>query len=219
MQAITIVNNVAEELSDATFITWTKDELTDFLNSAQRQTALIRPDVSSSVENITLVSGTKQSIPATALRLLDIVRNMGADGNTAGKPIWPIPEKTLNSYRPTWHSETGKTVIKNFIYDEKTPNTFYVYPPAHATTTVIVEAKVSTSPADITDVDNDAISIDDIYEGPLRHWMMYLAYSKETDSTESRDLARQQQASFYKSLTGKTQVDIALSPSKETPVK
>lgn len=214
-----LINAIAAELSDETFVTWTEADLTGYLNSALRQLVLVRPDVSSSTENITLNPGTKQSIPITALRLLDIVRNMGADGATPGKPIWSIPEKTLNSYRPTWHSETGKSVIKNFVYDEDEPKTFYTYPPVHAVTTVIVEAKFSVMPAEITDVTVDSIPVDDVYEGPLREWMLYRAYSKETDSTESRDLARQHEKSFYQSLGIKTQVDVKLSPSKEVLVQ
>jgi hypothetical protein len=215
MQAIDLVTGVAEELDDVSYVTWSKAELTNYLNSAQRQVALVRPDASSEISNLTLVAGTKQSLPSTARRLLDITRNMGSDGSTPGKPVRAIEEVSLDLYRPGWHSETGKTAIKNFAYKEETPRDFYVYPPVHATTTVIVEARLAVNPAEITDVDNDAISLDDVYEGPLRNWMMHLAYSKETDSIESRTLAARHEQSFYNSLGIKTKVDVGFSPSIE----
>lgn len=214
-QAIDIVEEVASELADTSYITWSKSELTGYLNDAQRQIALVRPDASSAVENITLVAGTKQSIPSDARRLLDITRNMGSDGSTPGKPIRATEAETLNLFRPTWHSEAGRTVIKNFVYDERTPDTFYVYPPAHAATTVIIEAKLAKNPTDISDVDNDAISLNDVYISPIRDWMLYRAYSKEVDSTDSRSLAVQHLNSFYQALGVKSKVDVSMSPSIE----
>lgn len=189
-QAIDIVNDIAQELTDPLFRIWSKGNLTDYLNSAQLLITEIRPDASSDIVNLTLIPGTKQVLADTNRRLLDIVRNMGADGDTPGKPIWAIDEPTLNTYRPKWHSETGKTVIRNFVYDEKVPKSFYVYPPVHATTAVIVEAKVAKNPKIVTDVDVDAIALDPVYEIMIRHWMLHMAYSKETDSMESRSLAQ-----------------------------
>lgn len=211
-QAIDIVVEVASELSDSTYILWSKAELTEYLNDAQRQIALVRPDAASSIENITLVAGTKQAIPTTARRLLDIVRNMGA-GATPGKPIRVVEEESLNLFRPTWHSDTEKSVIKNYTYDERTPDTFYVYPPAVVGT--VVEAKLANNPTEITNVDIDAISLNDVYISPIRDWMLHRAYSKETDSSESRSLAASHRQAFYAALGIKTKVDVSASPSVE----
>jgi len=205
MQAIDVVNDIAQELTDPLFRIWSKENLTDYLNEAQMLITELRPDASSGIVNLTLEPGTKQTLATNYRRLLDIVRNMGADGATPGKPIWAIDEPTLNTFRPKWHSETGKVVVRNFVYDEKTPATFYVYPPIHATTVVVVEAKVAQIPTVFTDVDNDAI----------RHWMLHMAYSKETDSMESRDLAKFHYTAFANLMGVKLQTMKAYSPSAE----
>lgn len=215
MQAIDIVEDIAQELTDPSYRIWSKVNLTEYLNSALLMISEFRPDASSGIVNLTLIAGTKQSLPATARRLLDIVRNMGSDGLTPGKPIWSIDEPTLNTYRPKWHSETGKTVVRNFTYDERTPDTFYVYPPVHATITVIVEAKVAQNPTPVADVDNDVVSLNDVWESAIRMWMLYRAYSKETDSMESRSLADKHFMSFAQLLGIKMQVLKSYTPSAE----
>jgi len=214
-QAITIVDDIAQELTDPLFRIWSKGNLTDYLNSAQMLISELRPDASSDIINLTLIPGTKQALLPAHRRLLDIVRNMGADGNTPGKPIWAIDEPTLNTYRPKWHSETGKTVVRNFVYDEKTPKAFYVYPPVHATIAVLVEAKIAQSPEIVTDVDNDAIALDPVFEIMIRHWMLHMAYSKETDSMESRSLAQFHFKAFSGLLGVDTKTIKAYTPSAE----
>lgn len=216
MQAIDIVEGVASDLTDPNYRVWTKANLTEYLNSALLAISEFRPDVSSDIVDITLTPGsTKHALPSGHRRLIDIVRNMGVDGATPGKPIWAIDEATLNTYRPKWHSETGKTVIRNFVYDEKTPYFFYSYPPAHATTPVHVEAKVQKNPTLVTDVDNDTVSLDDVWETAIRFWMRYLAYSKETDSMESRSLAAKYLNDFGMLIGVKTNVLRAFTPSAE----
>ena len=214
-QAIDVVNDIAQELTDPSFRIWSKANLTEYLDSAQLLISEFRPDATAGIVNLTLVPGTKQTLPSTARRLLDIVRNMGSDGATPGKPIWAIDEPTLNTFRPKWHSETGKTVVKNFVYDEKTPDTFYVYPPVHATTAVIVEGKVQQNPDLITDVDSDAISLNDSFLTAIKQWMLYRAYSKETDSMESRQLAKDHYQSFADVLGVKLKVLKEYTPSAE----
>lgn len=216
MQAIDIVEGVASDLTDPNYRVWSKANLTEYLNSALLVISEFRPDVSSDIVDITLTPGsTKHSLPAGSRRLIDIVRNMGSDGATPGKPIWAIDEATLNTYRPKWHSETGKTVIRNFIYDEKVPFTFYSYPPAHATTPVHVEAKVQKNPTLVTNVDTDAVSLDDVWETGIRFWMLYRAYSKETDSMESRSLADKYFVAFAQLIGVKDRVLRAFTPSTE----
>lgn len=213
MQALTIVEDIAQDLTDPSYRIWSKENLTEYLNSAVLLISEFRPDTTSDIINLTLVPGTKQLLPEEARRLLDIVRNMGSDGSTPGKPIWSIDEPTLNTFRPKWHSEAGKTVVKNFVYDERTPSVFYTYPPVHATTTVIVEAKVQKNPDKVVDVDNDPIPLNDAYVTAIKQWMLYRAYSKETDSMDSRTLAKEHYQAFADIMGIKVQVLRDYTPS------
>ena len=71
-----IVDRVQTTLQDTTGIRWpVVDELVLWINDAQREVALIKPDAAAMNETIPLVAGTKQSIPALGNRLLRVVRN------------------------------------------------------------------------------------------------------------------------------------------------
>jgi len=210
-----LINDIADELSDADHITWSADELLTYLNSATLRVCLLRPDASSSVESIQLVAGTKQTLPATSRRLLDIFRNMGSDGATPGKIITATDQRSLDLYSPNWHKETAKTVIDHFVYDEETPDTFFVTPPAHATTDVYVEMKLANNPAIITDASAENIQVNDVYRPALEHWMLYKAYDKETDSPHSVSEAKFHFNAFGQLFGLKGSVDRAYSPSRE----
>lgn len=210
-----LINDIADELSDSGHVTWSAAELLAYLNAATLRVCLLRPDASSSVENMLLVAGTKQTLPTTARRLLDINRNMGSDGLTPGKIITATDQRSMDLYNPTWHTDTAKTSIDHFMYDEETPDVFYITPPAHATTNVYVEVKLANNPAIITDAAAENVQINDVYRPALEHWMLYKAYGKETDSAHSVAEAKFHFQAFNQLFGLKGQVDRAYSPSRE----
>ncbi len=210
-----LINDIAEELSDTNFITWTSAELLTYLNSATRRVCLLRPDASSSVESIQLVPGTKQTIPTTSRRLLDIVRNLGADGATVGKAITTIETRDMDLYDPNWHKKTAKTYVDHYMYDEETPDVFFVTPPVHAITNVYIEMKLANNPLVLTDSATENIPVNDIYRPAIEHWMLYKAYDKETDSENSVAEAKFHFQAFNMLFGQKYKVDLAYSPSRE----
>ena len=209
------INDIASELSDTSFITWSSTELLDYLNAAIRRVCLVRPDAYSDIQPVQLAAGTKQSLPAAARRLLDITRNMGTDGLTAGKVVTSTDQRSMDLYNQNWHKDPAKTAIDNFMYDEEVPQIFYVYPPVHATTAVYVEMKYAQNPPVITDAATTDIPLDDIYEPAIRHWMLHMAYAKETDSRESGSASQLHFKGFHDILGVKSQVDVMYSPSRE----
>lgn len=215
MQAITLITQLASDFQDGDYTLITKPEWAEYLNDAQRQVVLVRPDSSYSIESILLVAGTKQDLPSNGLRLLGIIRNMGVDGVTPGKPVNVVDRQTMDLYDPYWHTKTGQKAIKNYVLQEASPKTFYVTPPVISGTDVYVEVNMSVLPTEIADPDTDAIALDDIYASPLRHWMLHRAYSKETDSPGSQQMQAFHLQAFYQSLGIKMKTDIMFSPSAE----
>lgn len=213
--AQTLINDIASELSDVDHVTWSADDLLSYLNAATRRVCLVRPDAKSSVESIQLAAGTKQSLPADARRLIDVTRNMGTDGASPGKVVTAIAQRDLDLYRPTWHSDTKKTYVDHFVYDEETPDTFFVYPPVSSTTNVYVEAKLAKNPTVLTDAATENVDIDDVYEPAIRHWMLHMAYNKETDSQASSMESKFHYQAFNDILGIKSRTDLAFSPSRE----
>lgn len=193
---------------------WQDAELLRWLNEGQRQVAIQRPDASQSVITITLVDGTRQSVPSTALRLLDITRDMGADGLTPGKPLRLVEREAMDAHRPTWHTDT-KAVPTMFLYDERFPLLFWVSPPANAGRKV--EAIVSVSPDELADL-ADPITLDDIYEGPLLDWILFRCFSKDTEGSSMQDAGMHLQA-FGQSLGVKLQMDIRTGVRSNTSPK
>lgn len=215
LTAQSIVDRAEQILQDATNVRWTESELLGWLNDAQRQIALARPDASVTTGNITMATGTKQSLPPAGLRLIDVIRNMGVGGATPGDAIRLVDREILDTQRPGWHAEVGVTSFKHYVHDARNPKVFYIYPPATGTSPT-VEAIYSVAPTDVAGLAN-AITLDDIYQNPILDWVLYRAFSKDTEYAANEELAKKHLASFLSALQLKTEVDLATSPNKNAP--
>ena len=81
-----VIDRVQTVLQDTTGIRWkVTDELVLWVNDAQREIALLKPDATATNETVTLATGTKQTIPTAGNRLLKVVRNMSAASGGTGK--------------------------------------------------------------------------------------------------------------------------------------
>ena len=174
-----VIDRVQATLQDTTGIRWpVNDELVLWVNDAQREIALLKPDASATNETITLTSGTKQSIPSGGNRLLRVVRNMSAASAGTGKrSIRLVSREILDSQTPDWHdpSVTGDaahtSVVKHYMYDEQDPRNFYVYPGVSGN--AYIEIVYSANPATVTSSDN--LSIPDIYANSVMNYVLYMA--------------------------------------------
>lgn len=212
-----VLADLTDELSDPSYVTWTEAQLISYINDAQKQLSLVRPDSTSVIEAVQLVPGTKQTIPSTNRRLLDIVRNMGADGVTPGPPVRATDRDTLDLFNQDWHNDAVATAIKNFIYDEDYPDTYYVTPPVHGSTAVYVEGVFSKNPTVLT-LTTESLEVDDVYKAPILHWALFRAYSKEMESRTSIMNKQFHYKAFYDALGIKVRVDAGSSPSKEKEI-
>lgn len=204
--ASAILDKAEVLLQDTTNVRWTSAELLGWLNDGQREIVSVRPDANPTVANITLVTGTKQSLPSTAYQLLDIVRNMGSGGTTPGRAVRKVPQELLDSQVPEWHAAAANAVTLHYTYDPRTPRTFYVYPPAVAGQQL--ESKYSTAPTDVAAVGN-AITIDDIYHNALLDYVMYRAYLKDFELTGNDTRAKAYRDRFEATLGLKAKADAA----------
>jgi hypothetical protein len=153
------------------------------LNAAIRTLILARPDAGAVVASVQLVAGVKQTLPTAALRLLDIIRNMGADGLTAGAIVTPSDRQNINYSNLLWPAGTGETYIENFSYDYQIPRIFYVTPPVSSTTNVYVEMATSQLPTAITATGDDD-GIEDIFFEAIVQFMLYKALSVDDENVE-----------------------------------
>lgn len=210
-----LVDDVRNTLMDeGTTKRWSDDDLTLFYNSAVLQLALVRPDSTAKTSSVALAAGTKQSLPSDGLRLIRMIRNMGADGLTPGNSILKADHHQLDTYNRSWHSDTAASVVKNYTYDERNPKAYYVTPPI--TGTVYAEIVYSAAPARVAtaNIGTTDIAVDDVYYGALKDWMLREAYQIEV-SMVSEQRARTYERAFYQSLGLKYQTDRAASPNAQ----
>lgn len=169
-----------------------------YLNAAVRTLILVRPDAGAVTESVQLVAGPKQTLPTAALRLLDITRNMGTDGATAGKIITPSDRKHIDYSNLLWPAGTAGTAVENYSYDNNVPRIFYCTPPVHATTAVYVEMSTSQLPTAMTTTSSDD-GIEDIFFEPMLQFCLYKAYSADDESSE-RAKAQEHLDNFFRLL-------------------
>lgn len=146
------------------FTRFSEADLVRWLNDAQAAVAKFIVQACSRVDSVKLVAGTKQSIasvapadvkPATlaapllGTSLLDVVRNMGADGATPGRAVRLAEREALDAADPLWHTRTA-AAVRTYSYDPATPGVFYVSPGVPTGTAVWLEIAWTTQPIAIT---------------------------------------------------------------------
>lgn len=210
-----IVDRAGVLIQDATNVRWPESELLDWLNDGQREIVLVRPEAHSTNTAVQLAEGTKQSIPADGISLLDIVRNMGTDGVTPGNAVRIIDREVLDAQRPDWHTEAAAASVKHYMYDGRNPKNFYVYPPQPAVSQGYVELVYASSPTDCALV--DAIKVDDVYANALLDYILYRAYSKDAEYAANAPRAVGHYQAFMQSLGVKIDSIRHQDPNRTAP--
>ncbi len=214
-----VINKVQETLQDTAGIRWNEtNELIQWLNDAQREIALLKPDATSENTTVTLATGTKQSIPSDGNRLLRVMRNMSAaSGGNGGRAIRLVARDVLDTQTPTWHDPavTGDAahanVVKNYIYDEQDPKNYYVFPGVSGST--YIEIVYSKNPATVSAGGN--LSVDDMYANAVQNYILYMAFMKESEAAGNAQRASSHYNLFTAAITGKAQIDTITTPNME----
>jgi len=213
--AQSVVDKAQVILQDTTGVRWPDSELLGWLNDGQREIVLYKPNAFIKNMSVRLVGGTKQSLPADGVQLIDVVRNMGTNGTTPGRAVRITMREVLDSQIPDWHSETPSSVVKHYVYSVLDPKNFYVYPPQPAAGQGYVELVYGASPTDANL--NGPITLDDIYQNVLVDYILYRAYSKDTEYAADQNRAAAHQTAYISALTGKTKVEVGANPNSMAP--
>jgi len=217
-----VVDDAKTALLDETGVRWGDKELLDYLNDGQREIVKYKPEANTVNESVQLVAGTKQTLPAGAVCLIDLTRNMGADGATPGDIIHECPKKTLDAILPGWHKSIPSASALHFCFDERDSKTYYVYPPQPASGMGYVEQVRADNPTDCTLADHDGtstgdsdsnLSLPDEYANDLYHFVLHRAHSKETEAAST------QKAAFHLQAFGQGLGVLDLAEQKVEPRK
>lgn len=178
-----VIRRAADILQDTTGVRWPTHELVRWFNTSQRDILIHRPDALRVGSTFTCVAGSKQTLPATAAKLLDVVNNVTG----SKRAIRLVNREVLDAQSPTWHSATQSSEILHYTYDVRDPKTLYVYPPAANGTQInIVTANYPTDIAEpAVGADYAAVSgnmsLPDEFESVLLDLILYRAYSKDSE--------------------------------------
>ena len=214
-----VIDRAQTVLQDTTGVRWpVVAELVLWINDAQREIALLKPDASATNATVTLATGTKQDIPSGGNRLLKVVRNMSAASNGNGKrAVRLVDREVLDAQTPDWHDPTvtgdaaHTTIVKHYIYDESNPRNFYVYPGVAGS--AFLEIIYSSNPATVAQ--NANLSIPDIFANAVMNYVLYMAYMKDAEYAGNAQRASSHFQLFTSSVTGKGQIDAITNPNME----
>ena len=179
MLASVILSRAAKLLQDTGATRWTSASLLDYLNEARRRIVADVPERFRSRRVVTLDAGASQTVPTDCAHFFSVVRNMGADGATAGAIIRHVDRAALDAFASSWMSGTG-TVVKEFAIEHPRQRTYLVYPAVPASPVVQVEIELAAYPAALTDASED-VGMTDEYEVPLLAWVLHRAFLEETE--------------------------------------
>lgn len=206
-----IINNAETILQDSGNDRYAAAELLIWLNYGQIEIVRAKPDANPSRAQVQLSSGIWQSLPSGSTILLDVSMNMGTDGSTRGTPVTLVERKWIDAALPGWTTASAKSKTTHVIYDPKTnPTEYMVYPPSNGNG--YIEIVTAALPSDAA-IDGD-ISIGDEFAPVLLDYILYRAYSKDSDYVENAQRAVAHYQSFLSAIDRLDMVELLMYPKK-----
>jgi hypothetical protein len=216
ISAESIIHRAVDILQDTTSVRWPVEELVRYLNDAQREIILYRPDATIKFVSHSCVAGAKQSLPADGAKLIDVIRNSAAGSNNSSVRL--VPREILDTQIPNWYALTGNISALHYTYDPRDPQTFFVYPPATTGTEVDITYSAYPTPvaepaagAQYSDVVGN-IDVPDIYSNVVLDYVLYRAYSKDSEYAGNAQRAQAHYATFATALNIEVQGTTGVAP-------
>ena len=198
MTPLEVFASANDVLQDTSFTRWPQEERLRYLNDGRRAIAVVRPDLFSTIETVTLVAGPRQSLPAGGFQFFDAIRNVNSDGSP-GSAVRVIEREVLDAAKPGWHSDAAGQ-IKHFMIDERTPNVYYVYPPAAAGQKLDISFAANPTPILLADISTAQLTQESVYAGLLADYVIHRAYLKDAEYAGNGALSQQHYQLFMAGL-------------------
>lgn len=229
MNASDIMKSAAVLLLDEDHVRWPLDELAGWIDEGVNNIVLVKPSSSSVTVTLSLAEGTKQKLPDDQgiVMLLDITRNVGGEGLSAGRIIKPTSRNQLDAADPYWHNPARwpfRSEVRQFVFDEVTPREYYVFPGNDGTGSV--EAAVSKLPTSVvSQVQEGAdlslietwdvpVGLADEYRAPVLDYVLFRCFDKEDPAAAPGQAVTHYQA-FATALGIQSQVETANTPNRK----
>lgn len=177
-------------------------DLVNWYNFGQRLLCAYLPDANAVVDVMKLAPGTRQSLPARSLGLINIYRNMGTDGLTPGVAITATSILALSMFDANWSTVAQVEAALNYMQDPADKTIFYVSPPSDGTGYIEYEFG-QVPPIAVYDTDgvweNLAVGVHEKYVDSLLNYILHRCYEKDTDFPGNLERSMHHRGLFYES--------------------
>lgn len=218
--ALEVFERTEKILQDAGAVRWPYPEQLLWLNDAGREVVTLKPNANAKTVELTLVEGTKQTLPAQHHALLEVKRNLtGPVGaRVGGRAITTARRSVMDTLMPNWHDPTFlpfSAMVRHVVDDPLDQATFYVVP--GNTGAGVIEAVVSALPTHLTApaspellVSYGALTVDlpRIYLNPVVDYVLYRSFSKDMAQPGAADRAGAHYSAFNGALGVKAQAEM-----------
>lgn len=166
-----IIARASTIANDAAKVTWPQSEWLDWLNEGQLALVMLKSDAYTKTTTHQLAPGAKQTAPAGCINIVDVRQN------NSGQAITACDRSSLDRFQPNWMNAPISNTVKHWM-DDQQPDTFYVYP-AQGTSPASVVITHSSEPPVVAYT--DPITVREIYAPNLVNYLLYRAYSKDSE--------------------------------------
>lgn len=172
---VDLIDVVSGLLVDPGNDNWPVATLVEYLNDGLRTLAKYAPAQFYEYTTLTLVDGAKQTLPATAVRIVSPGFSLDGSGNRV-RSIRLVDKDLLDAASPTWQA-AAIGVTRQLALSPGNTNEYWVSPPGVAGATI--EAQVEAVPATLTQ--SSSIPVDAMYEPALVDYVLFRAYSQDAE--------------------------------------
>lgn len=202
-----------DEEEDQSLRRWKESELLTWAKDGEKETVRLKPDSNSIIETVQLTAGPVQALPSRAIQLLEVISNMGTDGSTRGNIISVVDKLLMDSVQPNWMCATAANTVTHVIYDPtRAPKIYWVYP--QSTGNNYIEIMTGKLPDNASKVIGDTVILAEEYENALLHFILAMAFAKDSDIPQSGERMLTHMTTFLNMLGRRDLLEDLISPQK-----
>jgi hypothetical protein len=218
--------NIADEArddlndGDASNFRWSDASMLRYINAAQRQIVLVKPEANVVEESAALVVGSRQTIPTGGIKFLGLY-NVEADGGDSirGDAVTVIEEDALDSSLPSWmttlFTPSVAGTVMHVVHDPRDPTVFSIYP-RRDDTAVTAFVKYSKNPTALATLAG-TFDLGDEYINAAVEYVKYRMLAKDGRYGSAPTLRVEMWNNFLRTLGIKVQSDTRVDPAVNRP--
>lgn len=180
--------------TDSTNYRWTDAEIFRWIGDAQRVIVGIKPNACNSITTLSLVAGTRQTLPADGFIFMGA--NCNIVGSARGRAVRVVQRDDMDRLRPNWHGEGQVATVQNVIFDPLDQTAFFVYPPNDGTGKI--EINYAKHPTEVASGATPLVILD-AYMPPVVDYVCYRCFIKDGPEG-SKGVAQDYLTSFAQAL-------------------